>query len=128
MSKSIVTQTSYNPGRATVATKNADGTWSVPSFKGEDIYLVNLELRSCSCPSAKHRPGPCKHLIAVSTQAVYLDYLEKARRCSPEQLTRLLAKYVDDAMVSGALRVAREERKAAETAAQRDADLRKVFA
>ena len=125
MTEASVTQ-NYNPGRATVATKNADGTWSVPSFRGEErVYIVNLELRSCSCPHHQNRQAVCKHILTAAEQSTYIEYLEKARRCEDGQLEKLLARYLDDPMISGAIRMVRAERK---QRAQEDAALRAIFA
>jgi len=95
-----------------------DGRYAVPSSRDETrLYIVDLVGRTCTCPDFQHRRagtnrGWCKHGIEVQAQAERLELIEKARRCSDEQIANLLPKYADDPMVSGALRVARAERKA----------------
>lgn len=124
MSKSNST---YDPGTPSLAVKNADGTWSVDSFRGDAAaYVVNLETRSCTCPSAKHRPEQaCKHVRAVAEQATFAEYAAKAAACSDAQLERLLVKYADDPMLSGAIRVERHCRK---QAAREEQELLAIFA
>ena len=29
------------------------------------LYTVDTSTGFCSCPSARYRPGPCKHLLAA---------------------------------------------------------------
>ncbi len=101
----------------TPARRRADGRFEIDSFNGAGSYVVDLTGRTCSCPHFQKRlagtnRGPCKHIVAVAEQATYIEYLEKARGCSDEQIARLLPKYNDDPMVSGALRVARAEKQA----------------
>jgi hypothetical protein len=57
----------------------------------------------------------------VKEQAERIELIEKARRCSDAQIATLLPKYADDPYVSGALRLARAERR-------EDRKLRDVFA
>jgi len=112
----------------TPARKIGDNLFAIQSFNGDQEYIVNLSgsKATCSCPHYQMRlagtdRGPCKHIVAVATQATYIEYLEKARGCTDEQIANLLPKYADDPMVNGALRVVRAERRA-------DQQLRDVFA
>lgn len=115
----------------TPARKIGDNLYAIPSFSEDREFIVNLELNSCSCPHFQYRlagtnRGDCKHLTAVKDQAPRIELLEKAARCTDEQLGNLLAKYgAADAEIGGALRVEREKRRAA---ADNEAKLKAIFA
>ena len=46
-------------------TKQADGTWSVPSQAGRGRYAVDPRAKHCTCPDYELRRQPCKHVFAV---------------------------------------------------------------
>ena len=120
---------SYNPGTPTLATLAADGTWQMPSWRGEpETYRVDLAAGTCSCKAFAYGNGKaCKHLAEVARQAEFARRLETARRLADGDLDRLTRKYVErgNPIIAGALMVARQERR---QAARRDAELRQVFA
>ncbi|XP_072168858.1 uncharacterized protein [Diadema setosum] len=44
--------------------KETDSTYTVPSAHSEDVYHVNTNLQTCTCPKGESG-GPCKHQYAV---------------------------------------------------------------
>src|SRR5437773_8302882 len=48
--------------------RNADGTWRVPSQTSREavFYTVNLESKSCTCPDCREGGFICKHYFAAS--------------------------------------------------------------
>ena len=111
---------SYDAGQPTPAIRQADGSFILESFRGEEkAYVVTLgPAPSCSCPHFQHRlkelPGAfCKHIAAAEKQAAWLAAVEKARALSDRDLNLCLQKYTlqGDATLTGALRTVRNERK-----------------
>jgi hypothetical protein len=112
---------SYDPGKPTPITPIGENRYSVPSFKTDRCYLVDLNAATCTCEDFRRRgqERPCKHLIATKQQARWLKLLMIAKGLSDADLTRFLQRYTElgDAEVAGALRVEREERRQAKAAA-----------
>jgi|GEM_PF-6188268 SWIM zinc finger. len=111
---------------ATAARRRADGRYEIDSFSEDKSYVVDLTKGICSCPHNQYRNARCKHLVAVEAQAPRIELLEKAARCTDEQLAGLLEKYGPvSPEIGGALRIERRRR---QDAIERDAELRNVFA
>jgi hypothetical protein len=52
-------------GRWVRGYRKTDGLafWAIPGSNG---HVYNATAQYCTCPSAQHRPGPCKHSRAVA--------------------------------------------------------------
>jgi predicted nucleic acid-binding Zn finger protein len=52
------------------ARRKIDGTrfFYIPGSMAGSVYMANEN--SCTCPSAQHRSGPCKHVAAVRQHQV----------------------------------------------------------
>jgi hypothetical protein len=125
----------YDPGKPTPVFMIEDGKFFVPSFRGKDkAYVVTLGAHpSCTCPAfSRPRIGqlwhtPCKHIEAARTQEAFVVAQAKAKRLSDAEIDRLLTKYASDPLISGVLRVEREERRQAKASEPKAWKSIKVF-
>lgn len=75
-----------------------DGTYAVPSSKGDKVYVVDLDEGSCTCPDHEYRGLACKH---STTARIYSElFPAPAPTREDPELTRL-ARNIEAARAAG---------------------------
>src|SRR5712671_2802437 len=103
----------WDKGTPTAVRMIDENVFACDSFRGEaKSYRVNLETKVCDCPHYAGRlagtQNVCKHYEAAKQQATFLKALSRAKELTDEALARYLAKYGDNPIVGGALRVEKQ--------------------
>jgi hypothetical protein len=108
--------------------------FSVESATGTGSYLCDLKSRTCQCKDFQCRRSEralndperaCKHQRQATQAAPFLKAAAKAKALSDASLIDFLARYGNDVVIGGALRVERARRA---QAAATEAANRAIFA